>query len=635
MKQRILTASPVRRKPVILRCFLDYIEKMRTDGLHVDYLFYDDNDEEASRELLRDFGQRHANTTIFRSEHPDLPYQIDESTHYWNDGLVFKVAAMKDEIIEHALEREYDALFLVDSDVLLHPQTLVSLIQADRPVVAEIFWTKWRSEGAELPQVWMTDEYTFYRSDKPGPLNALEARELERRFLEQLRQPGVYEVGGLGACTLIGREVLERGARFRRLPNLSFWGEDRHFCIRCAALGYPLHVDTHYPALHVYRDSDLAQVEAFRSRIDAEAEGIAISLCMIVKDEEEVLERCLRSVREVADEIVIVDTGSTDRTREIAARYTDRIFDFAWDDDFAAARNYAFSQARMPYILWMDADDVFEEEDRRKLIALKSELTPDVDSVMMGYVLSRDASGNPAMTIRRNRLVKRSRGFRWIGAVHEYLEVRGHIRQSDILVTHKKERVYGDRNLRIYERRLERGEAFTPRDLYYFANELRDHARHEEAIKYYELFLETKRGWVEDNIAACLKMSDCYGHLSDRDRKLQALLRSFEYDRPRTEGCCRIGALFLEENKHELAAFWFELAIQAGEPPQEGSVVDHAAWTWLPYLQLCVCYDRLGQHERAYECNERALAYHPTHPSMLYNRNYFREQWSLGGEDPG
>ena len=72
---------------------------------------------------------------------------------------------------------------------------------------------------------------------------------------------------------------------------------------------------------------------------------VTVSLCMIVKNEEDVLARCLRSAMDVVDEIVIVDTGSTDRTREIAGRFTSRVYDFTWIDDFAAARNYAFSLA--------------------------------------------------------------------------------------------------------------------------------------------------------------------------------------------------------------------------------------------------------------------------------------------------
>ena len=83
---------------------------------------------------------------------------------------------------------------------------------------------------------------------------------------------------------------------------------------------------------------------------------ITLSLCMIVKNEEDVLGRCLSCMDGIADEIVIVDTGSTDRTREIALQFTSKVYDFPWRDDFAAARNFAFSKATMDYTLWLDAD---------------------------------------------------------------------------------------------------------------------------------------------------------------------------------------------------------------------------------------------------------------------------------------
>lgn len=78
-----------------------------------------------------------------------------------------------------------------------------------------------------------------------------------------MRIPGIYEVGGLGACTLISQHAIKAGVSYNQIRNISYWGEDRHFCIRAAALGIPLFVDTHYPALHLYRDSDLSKVEDF------------------------------------------------------------------------------------------------------------------------------------------------------------------------------------------------------------------------------------------------------------------------------------------------------------------------------------------------------------------------------------
>ena len=100
----------------------------------------------------------------------------------------------------------------------------------------------------------------------------------------------------------------------------------------------------------------------------------SVSLCMIVKDEEKVLARCLESVAGFTDEIIIVDTGSTDRTKEIAARFTEHVFSFPWQEDFAAARNFAFSKGKGDYLFWLDADDVIPEEEMEKLQALKKRL---------------------------------------------------------------------------------------------------------------------------------------------------------------------------------------------------------------------------------------------------------------------
>lgn len=348
----------------------------------------------------------------------------------------------------------------------------------------------------------------------------------------------------------------------------------------------------------------------------------SISLCMIVRNEEDSLGRCLASVKEAVDEIVIVDTGSTDRTKEIAASFGAVIYDFEWIDDFAAARNYAFEQATQTFILWLDADDVLEAEDLRRLLALKSKELP-YDSITMNYHLTFDSAGNPVYSLRRNRLVRRASGFRWHGPVHEYLGVSGRIHHSDIAVTHRKERQHTDRNLRIYLKRLEAGEEFSPRDQYYFANELRDHARFEEAAEWYEKFLESGRGWVEDEIGACMKQADCFGRLRQSGRQIASLLRTLSYDVPRAEFCCRLGAVFLEQKRYQQAVYWFTQATLLEKPANLMGATDNAAWTWLPHLQLTVCYDRMGDRSKAIEHHKKARSYNPNHPSIVYNEKFY------------
>ena len=354
---------------------------------------------------------------------------------------------------------------------------------------------------------------------------------------------------------------------------------------------------------------------------------ITISLCMIVRDEENTIARCLDSVKGIPDEIVIVDTGSTDNTKEIVRQYTDRIYDFEWIDDFAAARNFAFSQATMDYILWLDADDVLTDVDRQKFLDLKKNLSPFIDSVNMPYLLAFDEFGAVTYSFRRNRLVKRSMNFSWIGAVHEYINVSGQILKSDICVTHKGASEVTQRNLRIFEKCQAKGTNFTPRDLYYYGNELFEHQLYHRAIEVYQKFLNSP-GWVEDKLSACARLTDCFQKLGDKGKELEYNFQSFEYANPRAEFCCRLGYYFLQAEKFDQAVFWYRLATQLEKPEAWGPMLE-ACWTWLPHLQLCVCYDRLGKHELAYEHNEIARMFRPEDPQILHNKNYLEQAFGL------
>lgn len=185
---------------------------------------------------------------------------------------------------------------------------------------------------------------------------------------------------------------------------------------------------------------------------------ITVSLCMIVKNEEDVLARCLESVSDLVDEIIIVDTGSADRTREIAEQFTSRVYDFTWIDDFAAARNYAFSLAEKDYCMWLDADDVILDGDRAAFEMLKEALDPGVNVVMAKYNTGFDEDGNVTFSYYRERLIKNHAGMRWEGAVHEAVAPVGRVVYSEFAVTHRKLRPSDpDRNLRIYESQLARG----------------------------------------------------------------------------------------------------------------------------------------------------------------------------------
>lgn len=347
---------------------------------------------------------------------------------------------------------------------------------------------------------------------------------------------------------------------------------------------------------------------------------ITVSLCMIVKNEEETIGRCLDSVRSLVDEINIVDTGSTDRTKEIVSRYTNRIFDFEWIQDFAAARNYSFDQATKQYVMWLDADDVLLERDRERFRELKNTLDTGFDSVIMNYVLSRDAAGNPHDVTRHNRLVKRSIGPRWIYPIHEILVVRGKLLFSPVEITHKPKLEKRDRtrNLTILQEHIHKNGP-TRRTQFYLANELFDNGRRDEALTVYEALLEGSVENFEDHIAACGMLAHLYRDRGDAAKELHYLFKTFEFDVPRADYCCQIGLWFEQKGEYRQAAFWYEVAAQQDIPVDYFGLMNLICWTWAPHVQLMLCYGKLGELEKALAHNEKALAYFPNDPNLLEN----------------
>ena len=147
-----------------------------------------------------------------------------------------------------------------------------------------------------------------------------------------------------------------------------------------------------------------------------------ISLAMIVKNEDDKLVNCLSSICDLVDEVIIVDTGSTDGTKEIASRYTNKIYDFEWVDDFAKARNYAFSKATCDYIMWLDADDILLPDAQIKFKELRNKITDDMTHISMIYNCGKNKFGEPILSFRRNRIVKNIHKDQWRGFIHEYLD---------------------------------------------------------------------------------------------------------------------------------------------------------------------------------------------------------------------
>lgn len=374
---RILIGSPVCQKPDILNAFLESLKNLKHDTFQADYVFVDDNQERRSSQILKQFKREGTEITVMPVSEPG-GYLCNEDTHHWNDSLMIRVGEWKNKIIQYALDHEYDALFLVDSDLVLNPGLLEHLKGLEKDVISEIFWTSWHPGQDMEPNVWLFDEYDFVRRNPGEEVGEEEAEARKEQFLNQLREPGVYEVGGLGACTLISRAALLKGVNFSYIPNLTIHGEDRFFCIRAAVLGIGLYVDTTYPAYHIYRPGDLNGVpgyiknscDEFHKMAPAAKKRQRIVLSMIVGNEEgRYLNRVLGAVDGYVDEVVIIDDASSDHTASICESLLKKIPHriirneepmFANEAELRKKQWEETLKAEPDWILCLDADEVPE-----------------------------------------------------------------------------------------------------------------------------------------------------------------------------------------------------------------------------------------------------------------------------------
>ncbi len=351
--------------------------------------------------------------------------------------------------------------------------------------------------------------------------------------------------------------------------------------------------------------------------------AITISLCMIVRDEENSLEKCLDTAKDIADEIIIVDTGSTDRTAEIAKKYTSKVYSFDWVDDFSAARNFSFSKATMEYCFWLDADDIILLEDRKKLLNIKMQLNSDIDVVMLPYHIAFDEDNKPTFKYYRERIVKNNLAYRWQGEVHEAIAPIGNVIYEEAAITHNKTKPHdSNRNIRILEN-LYKTKGLDARQEFYYGRELFEHQRYEEANEILEKFLQNPCGWDENKIDAYLTLSVCLEMQGENQKAIVNLFKSFLIDAPRSAVCCELGRLFLKEEKIEQSIFWYELALHCPQKNKSGGFVNPEHRGYIPYIGLCVCYDKLGDKKTAFDYNEKAGQLRPNSEVYLYNKRYF------------
>ncbi|MDL2294603.1 glycosyltransferase family 2 protein [Ruminococcaceae bacterium OttesenSCG-928-D13] len=330
----------------------------------------------------------------------------------------------------------------------------------------------------------------------------------------------------------------------------------------------------------------------------------SISVCMIVKDEEAVLARCLDALEGIPDEIIIVDTGSTDATKDVARRYTSKLYDFQWIDDFAAARNFSLSKAAMDYIYVADADEVIDAENLARFKQLKEALLPEVEVVEMAYANKHDFKSTENFEVEyRPKLFRRLRTFQFADPIHEALRTDPVVYRSNVVIEHRPATDHSGRDLAHFARLLAKGHQFSARLEMMYARELMMAGK----IKDFRIaapYFESVRGDTSVSPERMRRASCVLARGAALEKDVETLLRVAAPElvgSPPSEICCALGEYYLSRQEEQAAADWFAAALSGASP----ELVAISAGSQ-PLRGLAGCLELSGDLEQAREYMQRA-----------------------------
>lgn len=358
---------------------------------------------------------------------------------------------------------------------------------------------------------------------------------------------------------------------------------------------------------------------------------LPISVCIIAKNEEQHIEECLKRLKPYQCEIVFVDTGSTDRTVEIAAMYTDKICHFDWIDDFSAARNYGLTQAKNDWILSIDCDEYLESIDMNALLQLIEQHSCDAGQVLIRNRFTQDGQTS-IENIRVTRFFNK-KYYHFEGAIHEQVErkpVDNNVKNIKEVNQQKKAftvpitllhvgydgsdaemREKSLRNIALLEKELEikGADAYLYYQLGQSCMRLNDY---EKAYDWFNLGLsmdvDPAQGYVQN-------MVESYGYcLLDLKRYAEALQLTGIYDifAVRADFVFLMGLIYMNNARFTEAIEEFKKATTMAQYSVEG-VNDYRA-----NYNIGVIYECLGYTDKAREYYTKCNTFEPAGKRLLY-----------------
>lgn len=351
-----------------------------------------------------------------------------------------------------------------------------------------------------------------------------------------------------------------------------------------------------------------------------------LSLSLIVKNEAHNLPRLFESIVGLYDQIVVVDTGSTDNTILIARQYGAEVYNFEWIDDFSAARNFGFLKCTSEYIMWLDADDILLPQHRQTVLNLKSYLHL-ADAWLAIYDYAQDNNGDSIVSLYRHRIIKNRHIPMWKWPIHECMMIDGSYTQLDgqFVVTHKRsaEDYIRDtgRNLPMM-RKAVAANPTEPRLLFYLGKELL-YSNVDEAIEVFEKYLRNGGGWCDDELNAHFCLAVAYLNKSQIEKAIAVCMNAIKRDPRLAEFYALMGQIHYNKEQWNECIPWFEIARSLPIPYMHGTV-HREYYSFIPNDRLCKAYSSVGRVEDAYNANLIALKCNPADRRIIDNHEYLQ-----------